>query len=80
MNESCYGVAAISRLLKIIGLFGRILSLLGSFSKGTYNFKEPTSHSHPIFMISFARDTHMNVMYIYIYVYVCVCLDLSVAV
>ena len=33
----------------IIGLFGRILSLSqGSFAKETYNFKEPTTCSHPI--------------------------------
>jgi len=44
-----YGVATISRLLKIIGLFCRISSLLqGSFAKKTYNFKEPTNRSHPI--------------------------------
>jgi len=44
-----YGVATISRLLKIIGLFCRISSLLqGSFTKETYNFKEPTNRSHPI--------------------------------
>ena len=44
-----YGVATISRLLKIIGLFCRIASLLqGSFAKETYNFKEPTNRSHPI--------------------------------
>ena len=44
-----YGVATISRLLKMIRLFCRISSLLyGSFAKETYNFKEPTSHSHPI--------------------------------
>jgi len=43
-----YGVATISRLLKIIGLFGRISSLLyGSFAKETHNFKEPTNRSHP---------------------------------
>jgi len=43
-----YGVATISRLLNIIGLFGRISSLLwGSFAKETYIFKEPTNHSHP---------------------------------
>ena len=43
-----YGVATISRLLKIIDLFCRISSLLwGSFAKETYNFKAPTSHSHP---------------------------------
>jgi len=35
-----YGVATISRLLKIIGLFCRILSLYEfSFAKETYNFK-----------------------------------------
>jgi len=44
-----YGVATISRLLQIIGLFCRISSLLkGSFAKETYYFKEPTNHSHPI--------------------------------
>ena len=44
-----YGVATISRLLKIIGLFCRISSLFkGSFAKETYNFKEPTNGSHPI--------------------------------
>jgi len=42
-------VAAISRLLKIIGLFCRIWSLLqGSFAKEIYHFKEPTNRSHPI--------------------------------
>jgi len=44
-----YGVATISRLLQIIGLFCRILSLLqSSFATETYNFKEPTNRSHPI--------------------------------
>jgi len=33
----------------MISLFCRISSLwLGSFAKETYNFKEPTSRSHPI--------------------------------
>jgi len=42
-----YGVATISRLLKMIGLFCRILSLLWvSFAKETYHFKEPTNRSH----------------------------------
>jgi len=37
-----YGVATISRLFKIIGLFCRISSLLYvSFAKESYNFKEP---------------------------------------
>ena len=44
-----YGVATISRLLKIIRLFCRISSLLqGSCEKETYNFEEPTHRSHPI--------------------------------
>jgi len=47
-NEE-YGVATISRLLKIVGLFCRISSLLWvSFAKETYNFTEPTKCSHPI--------------------------------
>ena len=53
MNESChtYGVATISRLLKIIGLFCRISSLLyGSFAKKTLTFKEPTNRSHSIWI------------------------------
>ena len=46
---SHYGVATISRLLKIIGLLCRLSSLLqGSFAKETYNFKEPTNRSHSI--------------------------------
>jgi len=44
-----YGVATISRLHKIAGLFCRISSLLyGSLAKETCNFKEPTNRSHPI--------------------------------
>jgi len=46
-----YGVASISRLLKVIGLFCRIESVLqGSFAKETCNFKEPTNRSHPIYV------------------------------
>jgi len=45
----CYGVASSSRLLKIIGLFcKRALQKRPIFSKETYNFKEPTTRSHPI--------------------------------
>jgi len=44
-----YGVATVSRIDKITGLFCRILSLLqGSFAKETYNFIDPTHQSHPI--------------------------------
>jgi len=43
-----YGVATISRLLKIIGLVCRIWSVSQcSFAKETYNFKESTNRSHP---------------------------------
>ena len=44
-----YGVATVSRIDKIIGLFCRMLSLLkGSFAKETYNSIDPTNQSHPI--------------------------------
>ena len=46
---STSGVATISRLLKIIGLFcKRALQKRPIFSKETYNFKESTTRSHPI--------------------------------
>ena len=49
----CRWVATISRLLKIMGLFCRVLSLLwGSFAKETYNFKEPAICSHTIAIAS----------------------------
>jgi len=45
-----YGVASISRLLKIIGLFCKRAWLKRRYSaKETYDFKEPTNRSHPIF-------------------------------
>jgi len=44
-----YGVATISRLLKIIGLFcKKALSKRRYSAKETYNFKEPTHRSQPI--------------------------------
>jgi len=44
-----YGVATVSRIDKIIGLFCRISSLLyGSFAKETYNLIDPTKQSHSI--------------------------------
>jgi len=55
-----YGVATISRLLKITGLLRRISILLwGSFAKETYNFKEPTNRSHPILnlLLTLLRST-----------------------
>jgi len=54
-----YGMATISRLLKMIGLFCRTSSLLlVSFAKETYNFQEPTSHSHPIVTLLRSSRTH----------------------
>ena len=45
----CYGVATISRLLKIIGLFcKRALHKRRYSGKETWTFKEPTNRSHPI--------------------------------
>ena len=44
-----YGVATISRLLKIIGLFGKRALQNRRYSVvETYNFKKPTNRSHPI--------------------------------
>jgi len=73
-------VATISRLLKIIGLFGRISFLLyGSFAKETYHLKEPTNRSHPILVIWVAIwGGHPRLwvggarVYIYTYLYTCI--------
>ena len=44
-----YGVATISRRLKITGLFCKRARLKRRYSaKETYSFKEPTNRSHPI--------------------------------
>ena len=48
-TKKLYGVATISRLIKIIGLFcKRALQKRPIFSTETYNFMEPTNRSHPI--------------------------------
>ena len=48
-----YGVATACSLPKNIGLFcERALQNSGSFAKETYIFREPTSRSHPIAVIS----------------------------
>jgi len=48
-----YGVATIGRLLKITGLFcKRALQKRLYSAKETYNFKEPTSRSHPILSVA----------------------------
>jgi len=49
MGYVTYGVAAVSRLDKIIGLFCKIALQKRQYSaKGTYNFIDPTDRSHPI--------------------------------
>jgi len=81
-------VATVSRLLKIIGLFCRIKSLLyGSFAKETYDFKEPTNRSHPICMCeresACAYDSvnagMQNNQYIYFQMCVCDCVYVCVS-
>jgi len=53
-----YGVATISRIDKIIGLFCRKASLLwGSFAKEMYSFIDPTNISHPID----ARESYVSI-------------------
>ena len=60
-SQAAYGVAMTSRLLKITGLFCRKSSLLqGSFAKETCDFKEPTSHSHPISSIFVLLSTYLS--------------------
>ena len=62
-------MATVSRLLKIIGLFCRIQSLLqGSFVKETYHFKEPALRSHPTALSSKPYMSHICV-YIYQSIY-----------
>ena len=49
VSKVSYVVASIGRLLNIIGLFcKRALWKRRYSAKETYNFKEPTNHSHPI--------------------------------
>ena len=62
--DACeYGVAATSRLLEMIGLFCKRDPLKRRYSaKETYNFKEPTSRSHPIrsrYSTSYNTDPHI---------------------
>jgi len=48
-----HGVATDSRIDNILGLFGRILSVLqGSFVKHTCNLIDPTNRSHTMVMVS----------------------------
>ena len=62
-----YGVATVSRIDKIIGLFCRILSLLwGSFAKEAYDLIDPTNRIRLIYTS------------IFMYVYVCVCMCVGI--
>jgi len=56
--QDTYGVATISRLLQIIGLFCRISSLIYRplLQKESYNLKEPTNRSHSISSRIFVAD------------------------
>ena len=49
-----YGLATVSRIDKITGLFCTILSLLeGSFATETYHFIDPTTESTPYIRIAY---------------------------
>ena len=70
-----YGVATISRLLKITGLFCKRSLWKRLYSaKETYNFKEPINRSHPIslihrkmFTLSTERSVHFPQKNMYIF-------------
>ena len=60
-----YGVATVSRIDQIIGLFCRISSLLqGSFAKETYDFIDPTNQSHPIL-----NKSHVFICSVFLYLF-----------
>ena len=77
-----YGVATIGRLLKSIGLFCRIASLLqGSFAQETYHFKEPTNRRHPrrgsrgmcggtLYIHTYIFAFHLIYLYVFAYIYI----------
>jgi len=61
MSESCYGVATMSRLLKDIGLFCKRALWKRLYSaRETYDFKEPTNRSHPIWRSTHTHLTHTH--------------------
>ena len=56
-----YGVATVSRIDKVIGLFCRIASLLqGSFAKEAYNLIDLTNQSHPVYICMQYRLLHLE--------------------
>jgi len=76
-----YGVASISRLLKIIGLFCKRAQQKRLYSSiETYNLKEPTNRSHPIplrQLICFSQKFWLC-QYICVYGYVHICVFVCV--
>jgi len=61
-----YGMATVSRIDEIIGLFCRISSLLKvSFVKETYNFIDATNQSHPIWRM----HTYEELTYAHTYIH-----------
>ena len=53
VQDQTYGVASLSRLLKIIGLFcERALEKRRYSAEGTYHFKDPTNRSRHIVVAS----------------------------
>ena len=55
-DKNTYGVATMSRLFKIIGLFRkRALQKRGYSAKETHYSKEPTNRSHPIPICAFGN-------------------------
>jgi len=82
MNTSwyLYGVATISRLLKITGLFCKRAQLKRWFSaKETYDFKKPANRSHPICIRQVGCATQIGFFFwgilcvsrpVYIYLYI----------
>ena len=83
-NTLQYTVTAmISRLLKNIGLFCRIQSLLqGSFAKETYVFREPSNSRHHIVsdLLQYTpiciQTLRHNATHCITYIYTCICIHI----
>ena len=74
-----YGVAMISRLLKIIGLVCKRALIKRRYSAiETYNLIDPTDRSHPIYLLV-ASDA-VGRVHVYMRVCVCVCVYVRVCV
>ena len=77
-----YGVATISRLLKIIGFIcNRTLQKSLYSATETHDFKEPTTRSQPILGVCYVcvclciyRYAHMNLTYVCIFTWIFICM------